>query len=53
MKKVSQPYHGGQFEGPKCQKILKNISSLQQFAEKHASFNHGNYQLLEKIQQCS
>ena len=38
IKIVSEPYHGGQLKGPECQKILKNILSLQQFSEKHAVF---------------
>ena len=38
MKIAFQLYHGGPFEGPECQKILKNISSLQLFAEKHTFF---------------
>ena len=35
---ISQLYHGGQFEGPECRKILKDISSHQKFAKKHAIF---------------
>ena len=33
-----QPFHGGQFAGNECRKLLRNVDSLQQLAEKHACF---------------
>ena len=38
MKIISQPYHDRLFKGSECQKIFKNISSLQQFVENHTVF---------------
>lgn len=35
----SQPFHGGQFAGNECRKLLKNVDVLRQLAEQDCAFN--------------
>ena len=34
-----QPFHGGQFAGNECRKLLKNVDILQRLAEEDCAFN--------------
>ena len=50
IKVVAQPYHGGQLEGPECQRILKKLHSLQQFAETSKNPSNANHLHSQEIQ---
>ena len=35
---AQSPYHGAQYEGNECRKLLKNVDRLQQLAEANSAF---------------